>query len=233
MAKLTLKEILNQVLSQSAHITKSNFVSSNDVDDQQMVAVANRVVDEILNWYSWGELRKTFTVTAQPNQTRYLLPSDFNALVSDSMRDKDGTRKVEVNVPDKRWFQYKFGTLNSGPTHRVRFYGDEIEFADITPGEEIIMEYWSNQIVRDDTGSTKDRFDSDSDTFILNDQMLILGIQAAWAETKMLPQAGKWEANYYRRMAHEVARTTQGETIGGSQNRFNIGNAPYTPTYVK
>lgn len=232
MAKKTFKDILNEALSKSAHIKKSAFVASNDVDDQQMVAIANDVVDFINDWYSWGELRKIFSITMQSGQTRYATPADFNALVPDSMREQDGTRKVEVNVPDRRWFQYKFGTLNTGPIYRVRLYGDEVEFAEIDIGQTVEMEYYSNHLVKDDTGVTKEFFDSDTDTFVLNDRMLILGIQAFWAETKELPQADRWMARFIKRLNTEVGRTTQGETIGGHREREVIGNSPYTRTYI-
>ena len=51
---MTLIEMLNEVLSQSGFIERSVFVQSVDVDDKQMVSIANRVNTEINNYYPWN-----------------------------------------------------------------------------------------------------------------------------------------------------------------------------------
>ena len=84
MAK-KLVTILNSVLSQSAHIRKSAFATSNDVDDVQMIEIANRVRQEIVDFYDWPQLRRQGMITIIGSQRRYVLPSDYRSLVPDSM----------------------------------------------------------------------------------------------------------------------------------------------------
>ena len=81
---MNLKQILNDVLAQSSFLERNTFAGSTDVDDRQMVAIANRVAFEIRDFYNWGILRKDFKVNMLTDQTRYKLPDDLRLIITDS-----------------------------------------------------------------------------------------------------------------------------------------------------
>ena len=175
---MNLRDLLNEVLAQSAHIKKANFANSSDVDDQQMVSIANRVLFEVRDFYPWGILRKVFNITQVGGIYRYPMPSDFLTMVPDSGWLEAGNRKVDVPVPDGRWYQYKSNGVASGGTVRCRFVGKEIEIADPQDDEVFSFEYITNLVVRDSTGLFRSRYSADTDESILDDQVMMLGIQA-------------------------------------------------------
>jgi hypothetical protein len=242
---MTLVEILNEVLSQSAFLEKGGFVNSTDVDDKQMVSIANRVAYEIMNGYTWSTLWKTFEIEmtettylphGQPSYTEidtlYALPLDFKSVIADSAWEEEGSRTVDLSTPARRWFMYKFSAFSDGGTLRARIMGDKIEVHDPQPGETFVFEYVSTATIAVPNVGFTDRFQTDSDIWLLDDQLLILGIQAAWAETKMLPQAQQWKANYDSKFSEAIGRDVPAQTIGGARiGAYGDRRSPYYPLY--
>jgi hypothetical protein len=67
----------------------------------------------------------------------------------------------------------------------------------------------------------------------MDDQLLILGIQAHWMQTKLMPQYMEHMGNYNRKMTEAIGRNVGGSKIGGvCSGRFGRG-APYYPLWRK
>ena len=285
---MTLLEMLNQVLMQSSFLKKDSFASNSDPDDLQMMAIANRVAYEILNWYDWGTVRNVAVLDMIEGTNSYSVPDDYQSIVPDSAWETDGSRKVDVPTSDAMWYQYKFSSLTTGGTIRARFYGDRIEVIEPFNGGSFTYEYiskyaiaggyvdkpdgnqgeWSidlspphigyywdeeywNTVVwaapienPPDTpvGSFWDQdywgvaqylkafFTADSDQWLLDDQLLILGIQAHWQQAKQMPSYMEHMANYMTKMAEAVGRSNAGQTIGGAPRLMR--RDPYTKLWV-
>jgi hypothetical protein len=230
---MTLVDMLNEVLSQSGFLKRAGFAASNDPDDVQMISIANRAQAEIRDWYNWGELRTEHTVDMVTGQDQYTMPFDFSHLVPDSPWESTGSRQVELPTPNRRWYMYKFSPYSDGGTLRARFYGDKIEVRDVVGGESFTFEYMSNYAIRDAVGDPQKVFSKDDDTWILDDQLLILAIQAHWMQTKLMPQYTEMFHNYHRKLAEAISRSAGSRTLGGRSgvSRYDDG-APYTPLYL-
>lgn len=228
---MNLAQMLNNVLEQSGFLSRQSYTGSADPDDKQMVAIANRVAYEIINGYRWPELRNVhkFLMTSE---SKYDLPSDYQQMVADSVWQEDGSKPVEFPVPDRRWYMYKFTNWSDGGLIRMRQYGDQLEIHDTQPGEEIAFEYISKWYIRSVEDVGKEFFTDDSDTFMLDDQLLILGIQAHWMQTKLMPQYMEHFANYRAKTNEAIGRSTGARTIGGFDGIGNYYNgSPYYPLY--
>ena len=231
---MTIKDILNNVLAQSGFLEKGSFFNSADPDDKQMVAISNRVAYEIMNFYPWNELRSTFQIDMQTDQNRYVLPADYQSLIANSAWETDGSRIVEWPVPDRRWFMYKFTTFSDGGTIRVRKYGNEIEVHDPEGGESFTFEYVSKWVAKTAEGERTEFFTNDTDEFLLDDQMLVLGVQAHWQQAKLMPSYQEHNQNYRAKMNEAIGRSNGSRTIGGNVfGRWQNTNAPYYPLYRK
>jgi hypothetical protein len=226
----SILEILNDVLAQSGFLKRSQYFNSADPDDIQMTALANRVLLEISEFYAWSSYRVPFQIDLIEGQEVYTLPPDLNWIVGDSSWETDGSRKVDDHISDSEWYQYKFSSLTSGGVIRARIYGDTMEVQEPFNGGKISFEYVSKYAVLASNGSVKEQFTSDTDTFILNDQVLALGIQAHWGQTKLLPQYQEWGENYMKKMNAAVGRDGVRNTIGGTPQQTR--RAPYTKTWV-
>jgi hypothetical protein len=128
---------------------------------------------------------------------------------------------------------YKFTNWSDGGTLRVRMYGNEIEVHDIDAGQSFTFEYVSKWVVKAQDATPKELFSEDTDTFDLDDQLLILGIQAHWQQAKLMPSYQEHFANYYRKMAEAIGRASGGRTIGGTGQRYAGDESPYYPLWRK
>jgi hypothetical protein len=228
---MTLKDILNAVLTQSTFLPRAAFFTSTDPDDVQMTSISNRVAYEIFNFYNWGKLRTTYTVTQLDGINRYKMPDDFQMMVPDSGWETDGSRKVDIPVPDGRWYMYKFSTLSSAGTIRARFYGDYIELREPEAGEEFSFEYISKWPIAASNGTRKEFFTADDDVFVLDDQLLVLGVQAHWQQAKRMPNFVEYMQNYKQKMNEAIARSAGGQTIGGPTIYGTMRRPPYYPLW--
>lgn len=227
---MILKDMINQVLSQSGFLKKSSFTNNPDTDDEQMIAIANRVNKEIMEFYRWTALRKQFTINVIDGQTQYQMPDDYLTVVPESVWQENGSRQVEIPVPDGRWYMYKFSDESGGGQIRARMYGKVMEISDPVDGDVIDLEYISNSPVIGDDTLPKELFTDDNDTWLLDDQVLILGIQAHWMQTKLMPQYQEHMGNYFRKLNNAIGREAASSTIGGIGK--NLGRRdPYYPLY--
>lgn len=227
---MNILESLNQVLAESGFLEKKSFFGQNtDIDDRQMAAIANRTQIEIRDFFPWTTLRRDGVITQQEGVTRYALPEDFRSFVIESMWQGNGDRAAEFPVPDGRWFQYKFSGIGDAGTRRIRKYGNEVEIIQPQGGEVIEYEYISKYAVEDKDGLLKERFTENTDSFRLCQQTLILGVQAHWAKTKLLPQANDWYANYQAKMREAIGRSTGTRIAGGPAPGYSGRYNPYSP----
>jgi hypothetical protein len=228
---MNIKDILNNVLAQSGFLEKDSYLGSTDPDDRQMIAIGNRVVSEIQNFWSWAELRADFLIDIIEGQTRYVLPNDFLAMIPNSCWELDGNRQCEYPVPDRRWFVYKFTNWSDGGTLRIRKYGNELEVHDPDSTDGFQFEYISKYSIVSAGGERKEFFTVDTDEYLLDDQLLVLGIQAHWMQTKLMPQYTEHFANYRAKMNEAIGRSFGAKTIGGLGRGMVGRGAPYYPLY--
>ena len=262
---MTLLEILNNVLMQSSFLPKDSFAANADPDDQQMMAIANRVAYEIFNWYDWGIIRNVAVLDLVVGQNSYPVPADYQSIIPDSAWETDGSRKVDIPTSDAMWYQYKFSSLTTAGTIRARFYGDRIEINEPFAGGSFTYEYISKYPIRAgfdvgipaaaeaewsippaspaseigsywDTdywavvGARKEFFTADSDTWLLDDILLTLGIQAHWQQAKQMPSYAEHMMNYRTKMAEAIGRSNAAQTLGGTTGRMR--RDPYTKLWV-
>lgn len=226
---MTLKEILNEVLSGSGFLKREAFVNSTDVDDLQMVSVANLVAEEIRDVFAWMALRKTDSVTLVDGQTTYDLPDDFYYMVPDSPW-QDGNRAADFLPSDSTYYALKYSSLSGAGTVEARISGGSLIVPQPIADAVVYFEYVSmNPISSNDGTSFKENFTADDDLFLLDQRLFKLGIRAQWAENKDMPQADKWYAKYQRATAESIGHRTGGKIVGGSVKLVNP--SPYYPLY--
>jgi len=188
----------------------------------------------------------------------YALPADFQSGVSDSAWEKDGSRTVDLSTNERDWYMYKFAAFSDGGILRARIHaglkyppdyvGSKVgegtnpagtgfmEVHDPQVGETFLFEYiTSGPVIPENTAeSPRDSFEADTDTWLLDDQLLTLGIQYQWALTKVLPQKDEWKDNYYKKMNEAISRDVPAQTIGGFPNSdWLTRRSPYYPLYRK
>jgi hypothetical protein len=230
---MNLLQMLNNVLTQSGFLEKGSFTNGVDPDDKQMVAIANRAAYEIFNYYKWPALRNTYTFTFNEGQSVYRLPDDYQDMMPNSAWELEGQRPVDFPVSDNQWFLYKFTDWGDGGTVRAKIYGKQIEVIQPVGSNGFTFEYISKWPIVAADGSRKEFFTADTDTWSLDDQLLILGTQAHWQQTKQMPSYQELFGNYRLKMSEAIGRAAGSKTIGGFSGGSSFWNTrgPYTPLW--
>ena len=225
---MTIKEIIDEVLAQSGFLKRQSYFSENaDVDDQQMTAIANRAMLEIRDHFPWPALRKSGNILMDSNFTRYALPEDLKSIVPMSMYQGSGNRQANFPPTDDEFYALTMSERgDTGGTITVKKIGNELDVPYPKDGDSVQFQYMSRYAVVDENGIGKARFTSDTDEFVLNDQLLVLGIQAHWAQTKLLPQANDFYSNYMAKRRDEISDSVGTGIAGGVCYSPNL--SPYT-----
>lgn len=157
----------------------SSVVSSQEPDVQKLLRYANKTGNRIMKAYAWQQLRKgsTFAALGQYEQTG-ILPSDFDRMVAETFWNRSTTVNIagpvsdvqwetllaqNMNFPNQNYFIFRDGQILIYPTSGV---GNTLAFTYVN----------KNYVVDGDTQASKDSFTKDSDTTVLDDELMIQGI---------------------------------------------------------
>ena len=227
---LTLKEMLDDVLLECGHDTEVVYATATSDAVLRLVALANRSVRKLAVW-PWQALRKQYTFSLT-SATEYDLPSDYRAFIPDTMFADSYIHPVDLRTNPEHWAYLKSATGGTGPRYRFRILGDKINVYDPQDGETVRVEYLADHPILAANGTTtKKLFTADTDTWILDDDVLEMDL--IWRYKKLLG-LDDWQVDYGEFKSY--LRTIQGQqaaskTIAGDDTAHSFGE-PYTDLWV-
>ena len=128
----------------------------------------------------------TYTsVTFTFSQTKYPLPSDFEAITDNTHWDK--TKHWQMLGPEdaQQWQWLKSGYISTGPRIRWRILGNKFQiWPPYNTQEYLGFEYRSKGWARSVTDQVKNSFTVDTDTTIFDDTVLVLGTKLKYFQIK-------------------------------------------------
>lgn len=213
-------------MGESGFMIPSQYVSSPNQDDAQLVHLANAASDDIREIGLSGAVRSASI--ALNGSGEYALPADFYAYVSDTAWV--GTRKVDLPMAPQDW-----AALNATGVglyeHRARLL-DKIRMLGDVNGETLKFEYISAFPWQSDAQVAKEIATADNDVWLLDRRLLVAGVKWRWKKEKGIED---WQADqqlYQRQVSQVRARD------GGSKSlRFGdpayCPPAPYTPLWIQ
>ena len=219
--------MLNSVLGQSSFLQRDAFATSTDPDNIQMVAFANRAAHEIREYFPWNMLRKSIQITLVDGQLSYDLPEDFDWYVTESMWKSGGARHVVIPTDNRYWAFIKAGNPGTRINYYAKLIGGKLEFTAVTGGDVINMDYISRFAVEDVSGTPKEYFTADTDTWILKDYTLTLAIKAFWKAEKMMEGSELDMVHFKDHIKRDVAQDTPAKVI--RKRPWGGAYTPYSP----
>lgn len=225
---LTVKEILDAVKGESGLPLSDQYFGGVET---LITALLNRSARNFSQEeYSGLRTDGSITMTAA---TSYAVPSDLRYIVADTMNVQDQEKYIKFPTNNTEWWYLKTHTNSSGINYKFRFQNGELHVHNPQVGEIIEFEYISDNVVLS-TGSAsadKARFTADSDTWLLDDDLLILDVKwrlklemgiEGWQNDKQLYE------NY--RKIHKGKEAGAGTiNMGGQTQHIDI---PYTDLYI-
>jgi hypothetical protein len=166
----TIKKLLDNVLNRCGLSEQDQYYGG---DDFTLKGVLDQAVEDI-KLLNLQKLRKEGTITLT-TATQYTLPTDLNYIVPNTVNVEDQERYVNFPVSTPEWYYLKSRTTSSGFRYKARMADGSLEFDTVNSGDVVIYEYMTKNVVYSDGDATpsKERFSNDSDTFLLDEELLI------------------------------------------------------------
>lgn len=176
----------------------TTFFSSTDTFEQEIVDLSTEVAKSIADNHDWQALTKTYTITGDGVATSFPLPSDYDRMLLDgSIYDATnwawGYQRI-VRPDEFLYLQVRnFSIITPGYWTML---DNQFQFLP-APSDQAQAKflYITKNIVRDENGNLKDSFTADSDTFVLDERLITLGLIWRWREQQKMDY-GSDQANF-------------------------------------
>lgn len=200
----------------------SALFASTDRTWLEIADTANTAARQILDDNDWSRLMKVATVTANGGGA-YPLPADYSRMVKDANLWGDGIAYTPgQQVQDfNQWMAMQSYPIETWQPRWMVFGGNLNIMPGPPTGTMLTYGYISNEIV---TGADKTQFTADTDTFLLDDELLRLGIIWNWKKAKGYDFAAEL-AQYMERMEKQRFRDVGArQTVVGSRGLSRLGS---------
>lgn len=214
---LTVKAILDSVLSESGLPVLDQYFGG---DNLTLTAILNRSV-KTLGQEDFSQLRTEGSITLT-SAIEYDLPSDLRYIVPDTMQAQDLERYVIFPTTTSEWYYLKARTTSSGIRFKARIANGKIQFEEPQAGIVILFEYSTTNLISSNGASVPDKalFTADDDTFLLDDDLLILDVK--WRDKRERGVEG-WQLD--KQDFETYFNAHKGKEAGSSH--LNMSGEPY------
>jgi len=189
---MTLLTIVQDAADETGWDQPDTVVGNSDAD--QFLRLLNREGEALSKW-PWEILVKEDTFTLVTADQDYALASDFRYLLPTTMWNRDNKRAI-IWLNSQEFQFFKGWTTVNGLNLRARIRNNEIEFEQtITSsdnGKTIAYEYISKNWTADSGSTAQQKFAVDSDTSVLDEELLTLGLVWRFKKAKGMD----WQADF-------------------------------------
>lgn len=213
-------------------IPSPSFVVNNaDLQVGQLLALANREGrEQVAAEGGWSQLRAEQDITLVNGQAAYAFPTDFQSYIPSTIWDRDMRWPVAGPLNAQEWQYIKSGLITGAPWQRFRVMMGQIYFdptpSTTTAGQTVAIEYQSKNFCQSASGTKQPAWVADTDTFLLPDDVMVLGVKWRYLAAKRLDYSEEKKA-WADCCDRELARSYVGRTVplgaGGHRNFLGDG----------
>ena len=178
--------------------------SSSDTSVIQLLSSANEEGKALVQSYPWNVLTKegSFTTAAAESQgAMTTIASDFGRFTNNTMWNRTTDRKYYGPITAAQWQRLK-ATVSDGVTNYFRIRGGLlIIHPTATVSQSVFFEYISkNWVIASGSSANADKFSGDSQTSVLSEDLVTLGVVWRFLKIKGLPYDQQY-IEYQKRLA--------------------------------
>jgi len=190
---MTLLSIVQDAADEIGWDRPSTVVGNSDAN--QVLRLLNREGEALSSW-PWEILVKEDTFTLATSDQDYALASDFRYLIPSTQWNRDNKRAI-IWLNSQEWQFFKGWTTVNGLNLRARIRNGQMEFEQTIGaadnGKTIAYEYVSKNWTADSGSTAQQKFAADSDTSVLDEELLTLGLVWRFKKAKNLPD---WQIDF-------------------------------------
>lgn len=208
---MSLLTVVKTVMDSNGWPAVVNAVSSSqDQNMRQALALSNKALKTLSYKKPWPVLTKDYTFQTSPGVTAYPLPPDFHHLVSPSAVDATTYYQIKGAMTPIQWYRYSF---NGGMTWITGFRIDAVHnqlLLTPAPGgtDKLAYMYITNLIAKDANGVPITGYAQDTDTAMVDEELVELGLSWRWRQKKGLDytaEMAEYNGTLNQRFAQFVA----------------------------
>jgi len=173
----------------------TTFFSSNNAFELEIQDLATEVATDIAKSYDWRSLTVLNQFQGDGVETSFPMPADYDRMtISGDVHAKNwNTWRYNRAYSLDQWLDFQSGLAQVSPGSWI-ILGGEMQFSPaITGGEQAQFYYISKNVVQAQDGTRKPEFTTDTDSFVLDERLLTLGLIWKWREQKRLDYSGDKE----------------------------------------
>lgn len=179
-----------QAIADEVGIDRPVTVAANTAPGpQKLLRMVNKVGKQLMKSYDWQVLRVggTFTGLGQETQTSFI-PADFDRFVPETVWDTTNNNMLVGPISPVEWNSLKAFSYNNTSRRKFIHRSNSILVIPIFSGSEnIIFEYVSNQWCQSSGAVGQTAFAADTDTGILDEELLTRAAIVEYLATEGLP----------------------------------------------
>lgn len=193
---MSLLTICHNVANDTPVTKPSVIVGSPDETARLLLSCAKKAGESLYRAYNWLSLQTEHTFTTVASQEDYSLPSDYGRLINQTLWDRDNYETIRGPLSPQEWQEYKSSVLADTATiwkrFRIRNVSGTVKFSihpTPTAAEDLVFEYVSKNWCQSSGGTGQATWQADSDTGIVDEYLLELGIRWRFLSRLGLPYA--------------------------------------------
>jgi hypothetical protein len=229
---LSLLTIIQGAAKELALSSPSAAYTSSDTQIIQLVALAQAEGKELAQDFDWKALtkEKTFTSTAAAAQSG-ALASDYDRMVPETFWNRTANRSLWGPISPQDWQEAQVLAGTTAVTERWRLRGTDVLITPTPNGTDTYAyEYISTQWCESSGGTDQSAWASDTDTGILPEEVMKLGILWRFLRAKGFDYAEPMRS-------YELAKAKAQNRDGGGKrtlnfarrNNYRAARIPYVP----
>lgn len=187
----TLLSICQDALKDVGSFEVPSTIANNSNETAELVlSLLNRLGRRLTLIHDWQALQVEYTFTTTSGTPNYALPSDYRKFALLTQWDRTNLKRCVGPTDPKTWQYIKSsGLLTQTIDRYFRIFGNELLIYPTpdTTGDTIAYEYYSKSWCESSVGAAQTAFAADTDVPRLDDEMLILGLKAAFLKEKGEP----------------------------------------------
>lgn len=168
--------------------------ASADQQTRQLVALLARAGLQLVQDFQWQALLQPYTITTVAGVDNYALPGDFLAFVDDTQWNTSGKMPLNGPINQQVWSRNQYGLSGVGPFYRQQIRGDKLYLQPTPTAVNTLNFYYRSAwwVLQGGTVAAP-TFSGDTDTFLLDEQLLTLSLKWRWLRAKGLDYAEERE----------------------------------------
>jgi hypothetical protein len=188
---MTLLTICQDAADELKISRPSAVVGSSQTDSQLLFRYANRVGLRLMKSVAWQAIRmeKTFTGLAGETQTG-ILPADFDRFVPETFWDRTNVHLVTGPIGAVQWQGLKANSYSDDTRPKFIYRGSDVLIIPaLGGGESLAFEYVSQNWAQSSGGTGRAKFQADTDTALLSEELITLGVKLLYLTDDGQPNA--------------------------------------------